>query len=138
MRKLLVVTAFLLFAGVASGQTLQKGGSFGLHVLTIELAPDLTMDQYLDFLNNKYIPKVEKHFKGVTVTLMEGDRGEHVNNIGWVNYFESEEARDRYWPEEGESTDEGKAAREKIQPFLDELEKLGTYTREYYTGWVIL
>ena len=67
---------------------------------------------------------------------MKGDRGEHINKIGWVNYFESEKDRDRYWPEIENSSEEGKAAMEKLQPMFDELEKLGTWSREY-SGWVI-
>ena len=136
MKKFIIAAAFILFAGVAFGQTIQKGGSFGLHVLTIDLDPDVTMNQYLDFFINKFIPEMEKQFEGLKVIIMKGDRGEHINKIGWVNYFESEKDRDRYWPEIENSSEEGKAAMEKLQPMFDELEKLGTWSREY-SGWVI-
>lgn len=137
MRKLFIVTAFLLSSGFAFGQTLQKGGSFGLHVLTVELAPGVAMDQYMDFLVNKYIPEFEKQIEGLKIFLMVGDRGEHKNKIGFVNYFESEKARDRYFPEEGVTSDEYKAIAEKLQPILDEAQKLATLSDEY-SGWMIL
>ena len=136
MRKLLIVSALLLFAGIVFGQTLQKGGSFGLHVLTINLAPEVTMDQYLDFIVNKFIPEAEKQFEGVKVIVMKGDRGDHENKIVLVNYFESEKDRDRYFPEEGKRSDECEAAREKVQPLLDELQKMGTWSGEH-NSWVI-
>lgn len=137
MKKLLIATVFILLAGLAFGQNLQKGGSFGLHVMTLHLDPDVTLNQYLDFLVNKYIPEAEKHFKGVTFTAMDGVRGKHENKIAMVLYFESEEARDRYWPEEGKGSDETKEAMKKLKPVYDELRKLGTWTDEY-SGWVVL
>ena len=136
MKKLIIAVTFILLAGVTFGQTLQKGGSFGLHVLTINLAPDVTMNQYLDFLIDKFIPEAEKHYEGVKMIVMKGDRGGHENKIVLVNYFESEKARDRYWPEEGKPSDEAEAAKEKVQPLLDELQKMGTWSGEH-TGWVI-
>jgi len=136
MKKLIIAAAFILFAGVAIGQSLQKGGSFGLHVLTVNLDPDVTMNQYLDFFTNKFIPELEKHFEGLEITLMKGDRGVYENKIGWVNYYKSEKDRDRYWPEEGKPSDEGKAAKAKVQPIFDELRKLGTWSDEF-SGWVI-
>ncbi len=137
MRKLVIAAAFILLAGVAFGQTLAKGGSFGLHVLTVNLDPDVTMNQYLDFLINKYIPEAEKYFEGLKMSVMKGDRGEHENKIALVLYFESEAARDKYWPEEGKGSDETKAAMKEVKPLIDELLKLGTWSDEY-SGWVIL
>ena len=136
MKKLIIAVAFILFAGVVFSQTLQKGGSIGLHVATITLAPEVTMDQYLDFLINKYVPEMEKHYKGLKINILKGDRGVHENKIAVMTYFESEKARDRYWPEEGTPSDEAKSAREKIQPLTDELQKMGTQSDEY-SGWVI-
>ena len=48
MKKLLVISVLILLTGVAFGQTLQKGGSFNLHVLTVTLDPDVTMNQWVD------------------------------------------------------------------------------------------
>ena len=71
------------------------------------------------------------------MSVMKGVRGEHENKIALVLYFESEEIRDKYWPEEGKESDETKAAMKKVKPLLDELLKLGTWADEY-SGWVIL
>jgi hypothetical protein len=137
MKKLLIVSILFLFTGIAFGQTIQKNGSFGIHVLTIELAEGVTMDQYMEFLTTKYIPEAEKLFKGNKIILMKGDRGKHINKIAYVNYFESTEARDRYYPQEGVRSDEANEIREKMAPLREELEKLGTISDEY-SGFVIL
>jgi len=137
MKKLLIISALFLFSGIVFSQTLQKGGSFGMHVLTIELAEGVTMDQYMEFLTTKYIPEAENLFKGHKIILMKGDRGKYINKIAYVNFFESTEARDRYYPQEGTPSDEGKEVREKLKPLRVELDKLGTISTEY-SGFVIL
>ncbi len=50
MRRLILTTALVLLAGITFGQTLKKGVILGVHHMTITLEPDVTMDQYLDFL----------------------------------------------------------------------------------------
>ena len=59
MRKLLVITALLLFAGIAFGQTLQKGNLIGVHVITFDLKPGVTVDQVIDFFDEKNKPAWE-------------------------------------------------------------------------------
>jgi hypothetical protein len=115
---------------------LEKGNSLGLHVLTVTLATDVTMTQWLDFYSNKVIPEFEKNYEGGKVILFKCDRGHYENKIGIIIHFKSEKDRDRYWPEVGAPSDEGKAAREKTRPVTDELRKLGTWTDEY-SGFVI-
>ena len=136
MKKLIIVAVFILLAGTVFSQTLKKGTVLGIHHLTVTLAPDVTMDQYLDFINNKYLPEFEKHFDGWKGFLMKGDRGEHKNEYGLEWYIESLEARDKYFDSEGEMNDVGNAAMEKMSPILEEQEKLGTWTSTY-TDWVI-
>ena len=84
MRKLFVITALLLFAGIAFGQTLNKGSMIGVHPMTITLESGVTMDQFLDFFTNKWIPEVEKLFDGWKGIIVKGNKGEHVNEYGLV------------------------------------------------------
>jgi hypothetical protein len=137
MRKLLVVTALLLFAGIAFGQTLKKGSVLGFHTATITLNPDVTMDQYLDFYLNKYIPEVNKAFPGVHLFISKGNRGDNENGYALVWYIESLELRDKLWPEKDVTSEIVNAAAAKIQPLITELNSLGTMTSEH-TDWVIL
>jgi len=136
MKKLIIAATFILFAGIAFGQPLQKGGILGVHHITITLNPGVTMDQYLDFFNNKMIPEFERHFDGWKGFTVKGNKGENVNEYGMVWYIESVKDYTNYYKNDGGLTDEGEAATEKSQPIVDELEKLGTWTSTF-TDWVI-
>jgi hypothetical protein len=136
MKKLLVVTAIFLFAGTAFGQTLQKGSVLGVHHATITLNEGVTMKDFIDFSINKMFPAVEKSFEGVKMLLLKGDRGENANEIGFLWYFDSLKDRDVYFTPEGQLTEKGLAAQEKLQPLMEEGAKLGSYTTTH-TDWII-
>ena len=137
MRKLLIITALTLFAGTAFGQTLHKGSMIGVHSMTITLEAGVTMDQFLDFFTNKWIPEAEKLFDGWKGIVVKGNKGKHVNEYGLVWYIPSMKDYDRYYKSDGSVTDEMAAKLEKAQPINDELAKLGTWTSKY-TDWVVL
>lgn len=44
------------------GQTIQKGNMVTMHTITVELKPNVTMDQVLDFYNTKWGPDADKYF----------------------------------------------------------------------------
>jgi len=136
MKKLILIAAFVLVAGTIFGQTLQKGTVLGIHHVTITLDPDVTMNQYLDYLNETLAPELEKNFKGWKFHLLKGDKGENKNEYGWVWIIESLEARDKYTKIEGGLTDAGKEAMENMEELMEKMEKLGTWSSEY-TDWVI-
>ena len=136
MKRLIIAAAFILLAGVAFGQHLQKGIILGVHHMTITLKPDVTMDQYLDFIKNKVIPEREKHFDGWKLFIVKGNKGEHVNEYGVAYYIESMKDYNEIYNNDGSQTDKGKAGSEKMQPIMDELEKLGTGASTY-TDWLI-
>jgi hypothetical protein len=137
MKKVVVITAFLLFSGLVAGQTIQKGAVLAVSVSIITPDPDVTLNQYLDFFKNKWAPAVEKNFPGTKVFLIKGDRGKHANENGWIWYFESQEVRDTYFDAEGNMRESASDAFEKLGPIMEELNKLGTSEREY-TDWIIL
>ena len=137
MRKLLVITALLLFVGIAFGQTLKKGNLIGVHVMSIELKPGATMDQYIDFFNEKTKPAWEKTYVGMQIFIMEGIRGEHMNEIGLIFQFTDEAARDQSYNADGSLTEFGQKVQEKMAPIVVEAEKIGTWTFKY-TDWLVL
>jgi hypothetical protein len=136
MKKLCLITTLILVCSAIFGQSLQKGNLVGVHNLTITLDPDVTMNQYKTFYLNKVIPEYEKHFTGVNVYLLKGIRGENVNSLGIMWVFESEEDRNKYFDEDGSTTELANSTFEKIQPITDELEKLGTWSSDY-TDWLV-
>jgi hypothetical protein len=135
MKKLILTTALVLLAAITFGQTLQKGGILGIHQMTITLKPEVTIDQFLDFYQNKVIPESEKLMDGWKGFVVKGNIGEHVNEYRVVWYIESMKDYNKFFTNDG-PTDEVNVLMEKIQPVIDEIHKLGTWTSEY-TDWVI-
>ena len=136
MRKLLVITALLLFAGIAFGQIVQKGTIVGVHTSTVTLNPGVTLDQYLDYFTNKLIPEFEKNFPGVKLFLVKGLNREVKGEYGSIFLVESKKVYNKYWNDDGGYTDVTLAIAEKMQPIVDEGNKLGTST-DVITDWVI-
>ena len=136
MRKLLVITALVLFAGVAFGQTMQKGSVIGLHTSVVTLNSGVTLDQYMDFINNKMIPEFEKHFPGIKLYLVKGLNREIKDEYALIFFAESKEVYNKYWNDDGSNTDEAVAATSKVQPVIDEWNKLDSST-PVITDWVV-
>ena len=136
MKKIILTAAVVLIVGMSFGQTLEKGVILGVHHVTITLKPDVTMDQYLDVVKNKWFTEAEKYMDGWKGFIVKGNKGEHVNEIGMVWYIESMKDYNKIYNNDGSETDEGKAVFEKMQPIWDELEKLGTWTSTY-TDWLM-
>ena len=136
MKKLIVLIAAVVFAGIAFGQKLKKGNVIGTHIVTIELNPGVTMEQFQDFQLNKVIPEFEKQYQGWKFYLSKAIRGENMNSYGWIIVIESEEIRNKFYNDESPN-ELGKAADEKLKPVIEESEKLGKITRKY-TDWIIL
>lgn len=136
MKKLILTTTLLLALNIAFGQSLKEGNLLGLHMMEITLEPDVTMNQFQDFLVKKWIPEFEKNFKGGKVLLLKGIRGENKDIFATLNYFKSEKDRNKYWKDDGSPTELGERAMANMDPLLTEMQKLGSWTSNY-TDWVV-
>ena len=106
MKKLIIAAAFILLSGTLFSQTLQKGSHFGLQALKITLDPDVTMNQYLDFTMNTFIPEAEKHFPGMKAFVVGGGMEIGSSEEAKVEYsiiyfFESAEVFNKFFDAEG-------------------------------------
>ena len=137
MRTIYLIGILILLSGLVFGQTLEKGNLVGIHVITIELNPGVTMQEFQDFHINTLIPEYEKYYVGWQMYLAQGIRGENKNRYGWILVAESEETRNRLYNDNGSLTEYGKEIREKMKPVLDKVEKFGKLNRTY-TDWLIL
>ena len=135
MKKLIIATALILFAGVAFGQTLTKGSVIGVHNYNITLQPDVTMNQFVEFWTNNVIPEFEKVWPGGKEIVMMGDRGEHKYGFATLSYFESVEQRDKLFPAEGDPNDA--TMPEELVPIFEELGKYILSYENEYTDYVI-
>ena len=136
MKKLIIVTTLILISGFTFGQSLQKGSILSIHKMTVTLDPDVTMNQFIDFYENKWVVEVQKHLKGATHILLKGDRGENSNTFAVMLLMDSKEVRDKYFPEPDKPAEAWNAVMEKIRPTTLDLLKLGTYSSSY-TDWVV-
>lgn len=134
MRKLLVVTALLLFAGITFGQTLKKGAVIGTHTINVILKDDVTMNQFLDFLENTWKAEID-NLDGITVFILKGDRGVATNKYGFIYYCESLEVRNKYFPVEDETPEEFNELYTKLQ---NEILKYVISMTTEYTDWIVL
>ena len=76
-RLILIGIALILISGFTFGQKLKKGNLVGTHVLTIELNPGVTMEQFQDFYLNTLLLEYEKHLQGWKFYMTKGIRGEN-------------------------------------------------------------
>jgi hypothetical protein len=133
-----------LFLGVGltqlSAQTVAKGAVVAIGVYEMTLNPDMSLNQFLDFYNNKYLPEWEKNWPGIKQYLMIADRGENKNKFGSILIFESVAVRDKYYPVADANTTSVayNAAVEKMKVMDAEFNKyIVSGTRTTYTDWVI-
>jgi len=137
MKRFTVAFAILLFAGVAFGQTLQKGKVVALHRMEVSLNPGVTIDQYLGFWDTKIRPEAMKVFPEMTSHMLKGIGADNKHEFAGLYIYESMDVLRKYWNEDGTPTEKGAAAMGKLQPLLEELGKLGSYTQTP-SDWVIL
>ena len=137
MKKSILLAAFIIVAGVAFGQTLQKGNVVVTQVLDIDLKPDVTIDQWKEFYISKVIPEIEKLYTGANVYLSKGIRGDHKNSLGLIVVFKTKKEMDKFFNEDDSRTELGKTVAENFSTVGEELAKLGTYTFTY-SVWMIL
>jgi len=55
-----IILVLLVSAGSVSGQSIEKGNLIGLHTVTVDLDPDVTMNEYKNFILTKWIPAANK------------------------------------------------------------------------------
>ena len=140
--KKFIIAAFILLSGTVFSQTLQKGSHFGLQAMEITLDPDVTLNQYLDFTLNTFIPEVEKHFPGMKAFVVGGGMeigGSEEAKVEYsiIYFFESEEVFNKYFDAEGNPNGTFMAAIEKLGPTSEKMDKLGTNSAPTL-GWMIL
>jgi len=135
MKKIIPVFVMSLFLGIGFAQSIKKGTFVGFHLEEIKLAPGVSMEQYIDFVINKFVPEYEKAY-GSKVHITKGIRGENINRYGMMIIYDSEASRNKYFNNDGTGTEAAKNASKKLESLNKELEKLGT-SQSKYTDWVV-
>lgn len=136
MKKMILFTSLILLSGLTFAQNLQKGNVLGFHNSTFIPNQDVSLNQCISFMKDKYLPAVEKNLPGVKCYVLKGIRGERVDSISIVYVFQSDEIRNKYWKGKDDYTELGNAAVENMKPLRDEMGKYGKMI-DKYTDWVI-
>jgi hypothetical protein len=137
MKKLNLLAAILMLGGTIFGQVLQKGTLIGTHAMTVTLNTGVTMEQFIQFYSSKVLPEMNKLDPDWQVYLVKGIRGNiNENSFGLIHVIKSDKVRSKYMNADGSSTDLGNSVNQKIQPVMDELNKLGSYTTSW-TDWIV-
>src|SRR5882762_5637342 len=137
MKKTILAVMLVHLAAVSHAQELKTGNLVGIHVLTIKLEPGVTMERFRDFYVDKVIPAYEESRPGWKLYPVKRIRGEKADGFGLIIVIGSEAERDKYDNADGSDTALGKTANAKIQPVLDQMNKLGTVTSDPYTDWLV-
>ena len=117
-------------------QSLKKGSLVGLHALDVKLKNGITSEEFKDYFVNEFIPNYENAYKGATLHLVDGIRGKHEGSLGMMWIFDSNEARNLYFDENGQSTKLNQEIAESLIVVNEGLSKLGNWTSQY-TDWEI-
>jgi len=136
MRQAILPVLFLMSACCFS-QNLHKETLFGVHLITVELKPGATMNQFRDFFVKEVLPDYEKHWKGLKGYLVRSVRGPSKDRFAIVWMFDTERIRDSYFNSDGTPNELEKDALEKVKPVEQKLNKFGTYTIQYMDDWVV-
>lgn len=139
MKKIVILVAITLITGLAFGQTLGKGNVVVMNTYEMVLRPDVTMNEFLNFYINEFIPEFEQAYPGIKVYIVVGDRGQFKYQIGEIMLCESIQVRDKYWPaEDGEEVSEAsRAAEAKLATVNQEVSKYILAGKRTYTDWVV-
>ena len=127
----------MCIANLSFGQQLQEGNLFGVHVITVQLKPNATIEQFKIFFVNNVLPQYEKHWDGLKGYLLQSVRGEYKNGFAIMWIFKTEAIRNKYFNTDGTPNDLEIAAMEKVKPIEKALEKYGTYTVKYMDDWIV-
>jgi len=111
-----------------------------IHTITVELKPNVTMEQVLDFYNTKWAPAEEQYFgwKSFFGKCLHGTECAE-NKLLWITLFKTEADRDKYFKmaEGGNDLNElGEKAWAQFAPTNDALQQLATIKDEW-GDWVI-
>lgn len=137
MKKIVFIMALLSSTIINHGQVISKGNVIGSYIMTVELKPNVTPEEFTTFYKNKYIPEFEKVVPEARLFLVKGIRGDFKNSFGLIQIFESTEARSKYINDDGSRTELGKSLIEKVHPLTNELYKLGSIKMDY-NDWLVL
>ena len=118
----------------------EPGNLIGVHVVTVTLNANATMDDFMNFYVREVLPEYEKNWPGLKGYLLKSFFPDAKNKFAIVWLFKTVEDRNRNFNSDGTANQLEKAALEKVKPMEDKLKRLyGAYTVQYTRedDWVV-
>jgi hypothetical protein len=139
MKKLILVAAIVLVTGVTFGQTLKKGMVVALSSYELVLKDNVTLQQFINFTEQKYNPEYEKAMPGTKLVMLWGDRGENKFRYGEMWIFDDVATRNKYFPTESDTAMSAamKNVVTKMKALNDESNKYVLSAKRVYTDWLV-
>jgi hypothetical protein len=130
--------SIFLLTSATYGQELKKGTLIGVHTFNnVNLAPGVTMEQFVNAFNTKMIPALEKTHSGWKWYPIKRIRGDKSATYGVMAVISSVKERDKYYNADGSENELEKAANKITEPVWKEVEKLGTMLADRYIDWLV-
>lgn len=136
----IVIVTFLLSSLSSWAQGLERGNLIGVHVVTVDLKPNVTMDEFTKFYVHEVLPEYEKNWPGLKGYLLKSFFRDAQNKFAIVWLFKTEADRNRNFDANDRANELEKAALEKVKPIEEKLKKMyGSYTVKYTheDDWVV-
>jgi len=108
--------------------------------MTVNLNPNVSMDEFKNFYVREVIPEYEKNWPGLKGYLLKSFFSDSKNSFAIVWLFKTEADRNRNFDANGRANELERAALEKVKPVEEKLKKLyGSYTVKYTheDDWVV-
>jgi hypothetical protein len=139
LKRLLILSLFLV-PGICHAQGLERGNLIGVHVVTVHLKPNASMEDFTRFYVEHVLPEYEKNWPGLKGYLLKAFFSDSKNKFAIVWLFKTVEDRNRNFNPDGSANELEKAALEKVKPVEDKLKAMyGDYTIQYTRedDWVV-
>lgn len=138
--KRMLILALFLVPGICHAQGLERGNLIGVHVVTVHLKPNASMEDFTRFYVEHVLPEYEKNWPGLKGYLLKAFFSDSKNKFAIVWLFKTVEDRNRNFNPDGSANELEKAALEKVKPVEDKLKAMyGDYTIQYTRedDWVV-
>ena len=134
---LFIVVAFLISGFNVQSQKVKPGSVAGIAKVN-PATENITGEQFETFYLEEFFPVFKKASPSVPFVLMKGERGAEKGKYAEFYVFESLKERDRWFPEEGVSSEETKQGFEKMGETWDKYIKLIDSGSSGSTDYIVL
>jgi hypothetical protein len=127
-------------SSVCCADGLERGNLIGVHVVTVTLKPNATMEDFKNFYVREVLPQYERNWPGLKGYLLKSFFADSQNEFAIIWLFKTVADRNRNFDANGRANELEHAALQKVKPIEDRLKQLyGTYTVKYTheDDWVV-